>query len=332
MKRFIKVAAVGLSLLLVGTIVTAKGMRGLNKNNRGRANLAAIATNLPVQELSAEEAAGLTQMREEEKLARDVYQAMFEKWELAVFSNIARSEQRHMNAIKALLDKYGMADPVTDSAAGIFTNPEMLTLYTDLVEKGKTSLVDALQVGATIEDLDIKDLYDFLEQTDNTDIKTVYQNLAKGSRNHLRTFTYQLALNGAAYEAQYLTADKIDDIINSPRERGRVDENGHQVTGPGRISKGKGMYKAMIAKNGFVDADGDGVCDNWGNRMMKNGNGRGRGFGANQRGRGLHRGNRDGSGPMNRTGAKGPNYVDANNDGICDHLGARIPVQSTPAN
>jgi hypothetical protein len=44
MKRFIKVAAVGLSLLLVGTIVTAKGMRGLNKNNRGRANLAAIAS------------------------------------------------------------------------------------------------------------------------------------------------------------------------------------------------------------------------------------------------------------------------------------------------
>jgi hypothetical protein len=331
-KRFIKVAAVGLSLLLVGTIVTAKGMRGMNGNNRGRANLAAIVTNLPAQELSSEEETGLTQMREEEKLARDVYQAMFEKWGLGVFENIARSEQRHMNAIGALLDKYGIVDPVTDSSAGIFTSPEMLTLYTDLVEKGRTSLADALQVGATIEDLDIKDLYDFLEQTDNTDIKTVYQNLAKGSRNHLRAFTYQLSLNGAGYEAQYLDANEIDDIINSPRERGRVDEDGQQVTGPGQMSRGKGMHKAMIAKNGFVDADGDGVCDNRGSRMMKKGNGQGKGNGANYRGMGLHRGNRDGSGPMNLAGTKGPNYVDANNDGICDHLGARIPAQSTPAN
>jgi len=269
MKRFIKVAALGVSLLLVGTMVTARGMKGMNGNSRGRANLAAIVTNLPVQELSAEEEAGLTQMREEEKLARDVYQAMFEKWGLTVFSNIARSEQRHMNAIGALIEKYEMVDPVTDSSAGIFTSPDMLSLYTDLVEKGKTSLVDALQVGATIEDLDIKDLYDFLEQTDNTDIKTVYQNLARGSLNHLRAFTYQLALNGAGYNAQYLTAGEIDTIINAPGERGRVDENGHQVTGPGRIGK-----------NGSADADGDGVCDHRGRRMMKNGNSRGNGNGA----------------------------------------------------
>jgi len=332
MKRVIKIAVFGLSLLCVGTIVMAKGMRGMNGNTRGPVNLAAIVTNLPVQELSAEEEAGLIRMREEEKLARDVYQVMFEKWGLVVFKNIARSEQRHMNAVGALIEKYGMVDPISDSSVGIFMNPEMLTLYTDLVEKGNTSLLEALQVGATIEDLDIKDLYDFFEQTDNKDIKLVYQNLVKGSRNHLRAFTYQLALNGAVYEAQYLDANEIDDIINSPRERGRVDENGHQMTGPGRIGKGEGMNKAMIAKNGFVDVDGDGVCDHKGRRMMKNGNGRGKGDGGNYRDTSFHRGNRDGRGPMNQAGAKGANYVDANNNGICDHSEERMSIQSLSTN
>jgi len=193
MKRLINVTVLSLCLLMAATSADAKRMRGNNGNNRGQANLSTVIDNLPVQELSTEEETGLTTMREEEKLARDVYQTMFKQWGLPIFSNIAQSEQRHMNAIKSLFDKYSMIDPVTDSSIGIFTNPEMRELYTELVEKGETSLVNALQVGATIEDLDIKDLYDFLEQTDNSDIKTVYQNLVKGSRNHLRAFTDQLS-------------------------------------------------------------------------------------------------------------------------------------------
>lgn len=110
-------------------------------------------------------------------------------------------------------------------------NTELQGLYNSLVERGNQSLVEALQVGATIEDLDIKDLDDLLEQTSNTDIKSVYQNLVKGSRNHLRSFTYELSLNGATYEAQFLSAAQVNAIITSPRERGRVDENGEQVSG-----------------------------------------------------------------------------------------------------
>ena len=193
--------------------------------------LSTLVANLPMQELSAEEEVGLTKMREEEKLARDVYQALFDKWGNPVFSNIAQSEQQHMNAIKALLDKYSMPDPITDSSIGVFTDPELQELYNSLLEQGLQSLVEAFQVGATIEDLDIKDLYDLLNQTDNTDIKTVYQNLAKGSRNHLRAFVSKLSLNGMTYEAQFLTTEQINDILTSPKERGRVDENGEQVSG-----------------------------------------------------------------------------------------------------
>ena len=202
--------------------------------------LSTVVANLPMQELSAEEEVGLTKMREEEKLARDVYQVLYEKWGHRTFSKIAQSEQRHMDAIKAILDKYSMADPVTDSSIGVFMDPELQGLYNSLVEQGNQSLVEALQVGATIEDLDIKDLEDLLEQTDNTDIKTVYQNLVKGSRNHLRAFTYQLSLDGVTYEAQFLSVEQVNDIITSPRERGRVDENGDQVSGNKKTNRMQG--------------------------------------------------------------------------------------------
>ncbi len=198
--------------------------------------LSIVIASLPVQDLSAEEEVGLARMREEEKLARDVYQVLYQKWGHRVFNNIAQSEQRHMDAIKALLNKYNLPDPVTDSSIGVFTSPEMLNLYNSLVEQGRTSLIEALKVGATIEDLDIKDLYEFLEQTDNEDIEIVYQNLAKGSRNHLRAFTTQLSLNGVTYEAQFLTQEQVDDIITSPRERGRIGSKGISGKQAGRVA------------------------------------------------------------------------------------------------
>jgi len=229
-------AAFGLGLLLVPVDGNA-GRWGQGKGQQ--AGLSTMVANLPMQDLSPEEEISLAKMREEEKLARDVYRTLYDKWKLQVFANITRSEQRHMDAVGALLDKYNRPDPVTDPATGVFTDPAMQRLYTALVEQGLQSPEQALQVGATIEDLDIKDLYDLLAQTDNTDIKTVYQNLAKGSRNHLRAFTAELSSRGKIYAAQYLTQDQINDIITAPHERGRVDENGVQVSG--RQGGGKGM-------------------------------------------------------------------------------------------
>ena len=192
-------------------------------NGQGQAGLSNVVASLPAQALSTEEEVGLTKMREEEKLARDVYQVLYEKWGAQVFGNITQSEQRHMDAIKALLDKYNLPDPVADPSVGAFTSSEMQELYDKLVAQGEQSLVEAYKVGATIEDLDLYDLYELLEQTDNADIQQVYENLAKGSRNHLRAFTTQLSLNGVTYEAQFLSQDQVADIITSPMERGPAD-------------------------------------------------------------------------------------------------------------
>jgi len=175
---------------------------------------------LPSEAISAAEQDGLIIMREEEKMARDVYTTLFEKWNLQTFYNIAQSEQTHTEAVQTLLSKYNIADPVTNDAVGIFTNPDFQKLYTDLTTKGLTSVEAALTVGATIEDLDISDLKTHLSVTDNQDIKLVYENLMRGSRNHLRAFTSQLTSRGESYTPQYLTKEEFEAIITSAKETG----------------------------------------------------------------------------------------------------------------
>jgi len=184
---------------------------------------------LALQDVDAAEEADLLHMREEEKLARDVYVAMDDLWGLRVFRNISSAEQRHMDAVLTLLDRYSISDPVGDNGPGVFGDATLQQLYLDLTAQGSISLNDALIVGATIEDLDIKDLQDALERTDNEDITTVYQNLMKGSRNHLRSFVALLSGNGIAYEPQFVSLADFEAIISTPHERGPVDAFGDPV-------------------------------------------------------------------------------------------------------
>ncbi len=186
---------------------------------------------LPVQNISKDEKDGLLFMREEEKLARDVYTTLYEKWRLPIFTNISQSEQSHTEAVRTVLIKYDIGDPVLDNSTGKFINTDLAKLYTDLVAEGRTSEVEALKVGALIEDLDIKDLQERIAQTDNDDIKLVYQNLMKGSRNHLRAFVSQIKSRGEVYKPIYITQEEFDAILSSPRETGSAGDTG---TGRGR--------------------------------------------------------------------------------------------------
>ena len=214
MKKMKKMRTFLIGMLIVGFLVgnVFAGRWGQGGGQHGM-NLSTMVSQYPYQDLNEEERAGLIQMREEEKLARDVYLTLFDKWGHRVFSNIANSEQRHMDAVKSLLDKYGMTDPVVDNSVGVFTDPHMTELYNALVQKGSASVIEALLVGATIEDLDIYDLNASLAQTDNEDIQAVYQNLVKGSRNHMRAFANALSAYGVVYTAQYLSQEEVNQII-----------------------------------------------------------------------------------------------------------------------
>jgi hypothetical protein len=174
----------------------------------------------PAGELTDGEAQGLLYMREEEKLARDVYLALDEKWGLQVFGNIAGSESAHMEALKTLLDRYGLADPVAGRANGEFVNEELQALYDQLVEQGSQSLVEALKVGAAIEEIDILDLDEYVAQTDKADIQRVYENLLRGSRNHLRAFVSGLERQGVSYQPAYLSQEVFDEFLGAEPVRG----------------------------------------------------------------------------------------------------------------
>ncbi len=248
-------------VLAIGVLISpAYGAPRKMQQNKGaigvQTGASCVVGNLPYEELSEDEELGLIKMREEEKLSRDVYAALYEIWEHPVFSNISFSEQRHMNAVKVLIDKYGLIDPVTDPAAGAFTDPEFYGFYNDFVEQGSASLIDALWVGATIEDMLINDLQELLAQTDNQDLTAVYENLLRGSRNHLRAFAYLLSLNGETYEAQYITAEELEAIITSPRETGvRAEINNRfcveGAEGPGPcFGKGGNGYGSARAFSG----------------------------------------------------------------------------------
>ena len=195
---------------------------------------------LPAEDLSAEEEKDLVYMREEEKLARDVYTTLHEKWGTPIFANIAQSEQTHTEAIRDLIEKYDLEDPVVDDTVGVFTNDTLDELYDSLVEQGSESLVEALRVGALIEDLDINDLDEALVRTDNEDIALVYENLHRGSRNHLRAFTRQLEREGEEYVPEYISEEDYESIVGSDRERGAGMGDGQKMNGGGNQGGGQG--------------------------------------------------------------------------------------------
>jgi hypothetical protein len=201
-------------LLLAGCAGTMLSPAVLAAGNGSPAGMAAYAA------LSKAEGDALVFMREEEKLARDVYLTLYQKWAMPVFQNIAGSEQQHTDRIRMLLSTYGLADPVKDGRVGAFTNPQLASLYAQLVEQGKKSLPDALKVGALIEETDIGDLQKALQDTTRPDIVMVYSNLMRGSRNHLRAFVGQITRSGGVYTAQALPQSEVDAIVNSEFERG----------------------------------------------------------------------------------------------------------------
>lgn len=182
-------------------------------------NGATLTGAVAAEDLSAEEIAGLLFMREEEKLAQDVYLALYARWGAQVFASIAESEAEHTEAIRRLIEAHGLMDPAATNPAGVFENDDLQALYDRLVALGQISLIDALKVGCLIEEKDIQDINDKkAEVLDEPDIVQVYDHLLCGSRNHLRAFNRTLLNQGGVYLPEVITQAEWDAIANSPSE------------------------------------------------------------------------------------------------------------------
>lgn len=154
-------------------------------------------------------------MREEEKLARDIYELLFTKWASNPFGNIRQSEQVHMDRMKVLITTYKLIDPVeiNKDSPGVFSNTLLQKYYYELTNTASQSLTEALKIGAKIEEMDIADLEERIKQTTQTDIISTYNNLKMASENHLRAFVRRLEMQGVNYQPVILNKTEFDKII-----------------------------------------------------------------------------------------------------------------------
>ena len=226
------------SLLFSGIIITAAlcAIPALGANNDSNTEQVTLGVDF-------NEETHMVFMREEEKLARDVYITLGDMYpDAIVFSNIDDAEQQHTTTVKDKLAKYNIDDPNTDDTVGAFTGADYGWYFTEkynlLVGLGEAGELDALYVGAFIEELDmldivqcpkviidthkkIKDSSDCgLNYTDNSDLQSMLESLLEGSKNHLRSYVGNIeAVKGeCSYEAQVLTQLEVDTIL------GRVGE------------------------------------------------------------------------------------------------------------
>ncbi len=233
-----------ISALLVGVfvLVAFSGCSTITGNGKGNANGNGSGSDYASEStanLSSSEVEGLLYMVEEEKLARDVYTYLNDLWRTQLFDNIAQSEQTHMDAVLSLISKHNLEIPITSDSMGEFTDANLKSLYEQLITTGAKSEVDALKVGATIEEIDIIDLDEYTKVSTSQDILNVYENLKSGSESHLRAFVSQLEKYGITYTPQYLSVQEYDAII-SGSNNGQQGNTGSQASGNSNASGNNG--------------------------------------------------------------------------------------------
>lgn len=160
-------------------------------------------------ELTQELQDSLSYMGNEERLAYDVYNTLYEKHGTKQFTNIAtKSEYRHIQAVLDLVNKYKLNDTksfsnidseplgnhdktIEEMPAGVYDIVKIQTLHDDLVEMGSKSEIDGLKVGCIIEVIDVNDLNEYIHlaaESDAPDIERVFTFLRDGSYNHYWAF------------------------------------------------------------------------------------------------------------------------------------------------
>jgi len=257
--RFVFMLAAGLALLFSACSKDDPATDLMDLELKSSETAASLCDNCTYDGvLTLEDSLGLLFMREEEKLAGDVYKTFFDDYGEAIFQNIANSEDAHTLAVLNLINAYGLEDPALEGR-GVFANADLTALYETLVSDG-TTLEAALKVGALIEEIDILDLIEELERTENEDLQRVYGNLLSGSENHLRAFVNALAGMGVPYEPQKLEPADYQAILDG--------QNGNKGKGKGQsngTNSGAGNgYKGSNGQNGTgtgMNGSGTGVCD-----------------------------------------------------------------------
>ncbi len=211
---------IGLAVFVVGCSDDSSTFQP-GPSGQSEVDIAAALADIPLGEPSAAEIATLVFMREEEKLAYDVYQAMYELYAQKIFTNIAAAEQKHTDSVFLLIERYELEDPVGENDPGIFADETLQGLYDDLIASGEQSLTEGLLAGLAIEEIDILDLIDAKANTELPDFLLVYDSLLNGSYNHLQAFSSNYeSQTGETYVPRWLSQEAYDTILSMDTGRG----------------------------------------------------------------------------------------------------------------
>ena len=145
----------------------------------------------------------------------DIYKYLYRIRNLRPLLNISRSGQAYMDAVKYLIDAYGLDDPAGEELAGVFQTEKLQKRYKDLIARGSGSKAEVLKVGVLIEEVDIIDLDRELKaNAENKDVIRVCTSLFKASENHLRVFVRFLKSYEVNYKPVELSPSEFDRILN----------------------------------------------------------------------------------------------------------------------
>lgn len=260
MKTFILSSIVLLAIILFGSCSNTDSLTDINSIELKSAYLDVACTDsvftTAVEDLTQADIDGLMLMREEEKLAHDVYVYFFDLYSQSIFDRIASSESKHAAAVLRLLNYFELEDPTIDEA-GVFANQELQSLYNDLISLGEESIEAAFSVGALIEETDIEDLETLISGTENADLITVYGKLLGGSYTHLKAFVRQLFVIDVIYTPQILSTEEYESILASSNSQGNRKGQGHGF-GNGKGQNNNATCDSTGVGNGTPIYDGNG--------------------------------------------------------------------------
>lgn len=155
---------------------------------------------------------------DEERMAGELYLALGEMHAARPFTNIPRAEARHRELLQNLAARAGLPIPAA-TVAGRYETAAIQARYDALLARGRGSPLEALKVGALVEEQDIADLRALAITTDQAELKAAIAALERGSQHHLNAFVRNLEARGVSYAPQVLDAEVYAALIADNCER-----------------------------------------------------------------------------------------------------------------
>lgn len=128
-----------------------------------------------------------------EKMAYEVYTTLGQIYStMPILENISEAEYRHWKVLQNLFVKYGETDPTKDGDVdldiGLYNDDDMSDAYDEAIAYGGVSLLQAMETGAIIEQLELDSLSNALGRTTLPDLTTIYTNFINADGAHLDAF------------------------------------------------------------------------------------------------------------------------------------------------